>query len=193
MYLFRSVTYLMLLFYTAFLAYGELVSVDGVKFKSVKDDWLMCEIKISTGKNIMPEAPSEDFIENVKVRLYLGFKNNSFLDGIDYYYSEVTIIVLERGDKNFVRFYIPGKKLDMYRYNKPQYFYAEIVCDKMVFSPKSRSFSTSFKNIESLNNFVKKAKAGSFTNFGQLVPSYLTPLAISGADLDAPVYLRTRN
>ena len=142
----------------------------------------MSEVQISTGINALPGATSKRFVENVGVRLYLGFKNTNFKSGIEYFYSEVTALILERGDKNTVRFYIPGKIMEMNRYNKPQYYYAEIVVNQIPVEPRSRAFSSAFQNKDNLKNFVKKAKAGSFKNLGRLLPSYLSPLSVVGSD-----------
>lgn len=190
MYLIRSVFYLILPFSFALVTIAQVVSVDKVKFTSLKDDWLMSEVEITTGRNILPKAVSEKFVENVGVRLYLGFENTNINGGVDFYYSEATAIILERGDKNTVRFYIPGKVIDMYRYNKPQYYYAEITVNQMPLSPRSRAFSPRFQSEDSLKNFVKKAKVGSVKNIGRLIPSYLTPVNIAGSYSDAPAYLR---
>lgn len=193
MYLIRSVFYLFLPFSFAFVSIGQVVSVDKVKFTSLKDDWLMSEVQISTGLNTIHGATSKRFVENVGLRLYLGFKNANLEGVIDYYYSEVTALILERGDENTVRFYIPGKIMEMKRYNKPQYYYAEIVVNQTPLQPRSRAFSSVFQSQDSLKNFVKKAKAGSFKNLGRLMPSYLTPLSVVGTDPNAPAYLRINN
>ena len=63
---------------------GQVVSVNKVKFKSLNDDWLMSEIEIATGRNTLSDAISERFIENVGVRLYLGFKNDNIDGGVDF-------------------------------------------------------------------------------------------------------------
>ena len=66
---------------------GQVVGVNKVKFKSLQDDWLMSEVEIATGRNTLSGAVSERFIENVRVRLYLGFKNADVDGGLDYYSS----------------------------------------------------------------------------------------------------------
>lgn len=193
MYLIRSVFYLILPFSFALVSIGQVVSVDKVKFTTLQDDWLMSEVKISTGLNNLSGATSKRFVENVDVRLYLGFKTTNLDSGIDYYYSEVTVSILERGDKNIVRFYIPGKVMEMRRYSKPEYYYAEIVVNQAPLEPRSRAFSSRFQSQDSLKNFVKKAKAGSIKNLGRLMPSYLSPISVVGSDPGAPAYLRIKN
>lgn len=193
MYLFRAVLLLISLTSFALASFGDLIKVDKVKFKTVKDDWLMTEIDISVGRNNSTGSVGKKYVENSGIRLYLGFKNPKIEGGIDFYYSEVSIMLMEKGDKNTVRFYIPGKEIEMNRYNKPEYYYAEVTCGNQVLEPSSRAFSSRIKNRDSLYNFVDKAKASSVNNIGRLIPSYLTPYAIAGSDLDAPVYLRTQN
>ena len=190
MHLIRSVFYLIVPFLFALTSIGQVVSVDRVKFTSLQDDWLMSEVEISTGLNTLPGAKSKRFVENVVVRLYLGFNNTKLAAGIDYFYSEVTALILERGDKNTIRFYIPGKVMEMKRYRKPEYYYAEIVINQIPIEPRSRAFSSKFQSKDSLKNFVKKAKLGSFKNSGRLLPSYLSPLNIVGSNPEAPAYLR---
>ena len=130
MYLIRSVFYLILHFHLPLVSIGQVVSVDKVKFTSLKDDWLMSEVEISTGRNTLSQAFSDKFVENVGVRLYLGFINDNLNGGVDFYYSEVTALILERGDKNTVRFLSLEKLMEMNNYNKPEYYYAEIVVNQ---------------------------------------------------------------
>ena len=47
-------------------------------------------------------------------------------------------MLMEKGDKNTVRFYIPGKEIEMNRYNKPEYYYAEVICGNQVLEPSSK-------------------------------------------------------
>lgn len=193
MFLIRPVFYLLITFSFTYVCFGQVVVVDKVKFSSLQDDWLMSEVEITTGRNTITGAVSERFVENVGVRLYLGFENVNSNSGIDFYYSEVIALILERGDKNTVRFYIPGKFIEMYRYSKPQYYYAELLVNQMPLIPKPRAFSPRFQSEDSLKNFVKKAKVGSVKNMGRLIPSYLSPLRIVGSDPGAPAYLRINN
>ena len=48
--------------------------------------------------------------------------------------------------------------MEMNRYSKPQYYYAEVIVNQTVLKPNSRAFSSKFQNKLSLDNFVKKAK-----------------------------------
>ena len=85
---------------------------------------------------------------------------------------------MEKGDKNTVRFYIPGKEIEMNRYNKPEYYYAEVICGNQVLEPSSRAFSSRIKNRDSLYNFVDKAKASSVNNIGRLIQVISLPMQL---------------
>ena len=192
MFLNQKVVYILFLLSSALVAFGQVVSVDKVKFISLEDDWLQCEVQIRTNRNTMPEAVSDRFINNVGVRLYLGFDNFNN-ENIDFYYSDVTAMILERGDKNSVRFYIPGKIMKINRYSKPKYYYSEIVVNNKPLESSSRAFSNNLQNKDKLNNFIRKAKLEYKKNYGRLMPSYLTPISIVGSDKYAPTYLRNNN
>lgn len=194
MYAFRSaLVYLIFLLLFALLSSGQVVSVDKVKFTSLQNDWLMCDVEIQTGRNTLKGATSQKYVENVRICLYLGFENKSSIGGVDFFYSEVTALILERGDNNKVRFFIPGKIMEMNRYSKPQYYYAQVIVNQTVLKPNSRAYSSKFQNKLSLDNFVKKAKIGSSKNYGRLIPSYLTPRDVLGTESSSPVYLRINN
>lgn len=190
MYLIRSVSYLLIFLAFSQLNFGEVVTVSKVKFTSLQQDWLMSEVEIKTGINDLPGSTNKRFIENVGIRLYLGFKSSSQHQKIDYYYSEVTALVLKRGDKNAIRFFMPGNVMEMKRYGKPDYYYAEIVINGRPTEPERRAFSPKLRSEGSLMNFVEMAKLGSAINKGFLMPSYLAPMEIVGINEDAPAYLR---
>ena len=149
MYLSRAVFYFIVFISFTLISIAQVVSVHKIKFTSLQNDWLMSEVEIHTGRNTLPGAFSERYIENVNVGLYLGFKNDKIAGGIDYFYSEVIAMILERGDKNTVRFYIPGKEIEMNRYHKPDYFYAELTAKRIPINPQIRAFSSTLQNEES--------------------------------------------
>ena len=49
MYLFRAVLLLISLTSFALASFGDLIKVDKVKFKTVKDDWLMTKLIFQSG------------------------------------------------------------------------------------------------------------------------------------------------
>ena len=175
--LFKNITILfgIILFLKSSL-FSQVVSVEEVKFSYLKNNWLVGEVEISTATNNDPKATSDKFAENVIVRLYVAFENSKTVGNLDYFVSQADIMILEKGDKNVVRFFIPDKVIKMNRYRLPKYFYAELTVDKKVQKFDSRAFSSNFNNIESINSFMQKARQGMAVNQGRLMPSYNVPL-----------------
>tara|TARA_X000000368_G_scaffold239688_1_gene189254 strand:- start:186 stop:764 length:579 start_codon:yes stop_codon:yes gene_type:complete len=179
-----------------FLAYSsvsiaQLVSVQQVKFTFLKNNWFVGEIQILTDRNTDPQAISDKFVENVNIRLYLGFQNDNLAENIDYYVAQSDIMILEQGDKNTVRFFIPDKIIKMHRYRMPQFYYAEVVVNKKVQKLNSRAFSSNINSKQSLDVFMQKALQGMKRNPGRLIPSYHAPNSVQGSDPGAPIYLNS--
>ncbi len=179
-----------------FLAYSsvsiaQLVSVQQVKFTFLKNNWFVGEIQILTDRNTDPQAISDKFVENVNIRLYLGFQNDNLAENIDYYVAQSDIMILEQGDKNTVRFFIPDKIIKMHRYRMPQFYYAEVVVNKKVQKLNSRAFSSNINSKQNLDVFMQKARQGMKRNLGRLMPSYHAPNNIQGSDPGAPIYFNS--
>ena len=179
-----------------FLAYSsvsiaQLVSVQQVKFTLLKNNWFVAEVQILTDRNTEPQAISDKFVENVNIRLYLGFQNNNLADNIDYYVAQSNIMILEQGDRNIVRFFIPDKIIKMHRYRIPQYYYAEVEVNKKVQKLNSRAFSSNISSKQSLDSFIQKARQGMQRNLGRLMPSYRAPINVQGSDPGAPIYINS--
>ena len=192
MFLSRFITFTSVLLLSTVTVFGQIVSIKKVDFKTLKNGWLLVEVITETNRNTLPEAFSEEYIEDIEVRLYLGFRNSKIPGGIDYYYSEVAISILERGDESKVKFFIPGKIMKMNRYTKPNYYFAEVLVGNKPQAIRGRPFSRNFKSRASLDKFVRKTKSLSSKNFGQLMPSFITPLSITGSyDFSDPTYIRS--
>tara|TARA_B100001769_G_C22087052_1_gene586066 strand:- start:901 stop:1449 length:549 start_codon:yes stop_codon:yes gene_type:complete len=180
------------LFLSTISVFGQIVSIKKVDFKTLKNGWLLVEVITETNRNTLPEAFSDEYIEDIAVRLYLGFRNSKITGGIDYYYSEVAISILERGDENKIKFFIPGKIMEMNRYTKPNYYFAEVLVSNKPQAIRGRPFSQNFKSRASLDKFVQKTKSLSSKNLGQLMPSFITPLSIKGSyNFSDPTYIRS--
>lgn len=171
------------------VAQAQIVSVEKVKFATMKNSWLLGEIEIATDRNPLPDAASDLFVENVTVRLYVGFENKNLPGGMDYFYSTANILILEKGDRNIVRFFMPDKVLKVHRYRLPQFYYAEVIVGDSPQKMNAKSFSSNFKSRESLNNFMQKTRQGMAKNYGKLIPSYVAPISVRGSDPNAPIYL----
>ena len=67
----------------ALASFGDLIKVDKVKFKTVKDDWLMTEIDISVGRNNSTGSVGKNMSRILGFDYTLGFKNPKIEGGID--------------------------------------------------------------------------------------------------------------
>lgn len=182
-------TFTLCLFFGISLSQAQVVSVEKIKFSPMKNDWLVGEIEIITDRNPAPDAASDQFVEDVVVRLYLGFENKELPGGLDYFYSSASIMILEKGDRNIVRFFIPDKVMKVHRYRLPQFYYAEVMVGDAAQMMNAKAFSSNFRSRESLNNFMQKTRQGMTRNYGKLIPSYIAPISVRGSDPNAPIYL----
>jgi hypothetical protein len=173
---------------------AQVVQVEGVKNRVLRNGWLQSSISLATNANTDPKAVNPNFVEDITVTLYLGFKNEKVSGGIDFYTASVSILALEKGDKNTVSFYIPNKIMEMNRYSSPTYYFAEVLLGNRAQQYNQNAFSRNFNSKESLNSFKNKAKTGSLRNKGRLMPSYFAPISFqSSTEEVTPIYLRTES
>ena len=123
----------------------------------------------------MPDAVSDQFVENVFLRLYLGFENKELPGGIDYFYSSAKIMILEKRAIAILSVSLLYKVMKVHRYRLPQFYYAEVVVGDSAQKMNAKSFSSNFRSRESLNNFMQKTRRGMSRNYGKLIPSYIAP------------------
>lgn len=190
----RNILYISLSLFIASTLCAQVVQVDGVKNRVLRNGWLQSNISLSTNTNSDAKAINPNFVENVSVTLYLGFKNEKIKGGFDFYSASVIILALEKGDKNVVSFYIPNKIMEMNRYSAPTYYFVDVSLGRKSQNYNQNAFSRNFSSKESINTFINKAKAGSVQNMGRLVPSYLAPVSFQAANEEStPIYYRSES
>ena len=183
-----------LIFILLFPLNAQIVQVDDVKNRVLRNGWLQCNIALNTGTNTDPKAVNPDFVEDISVSLYLGFKNNNIKGGYDFYTSSLSILVLEKGDKNIVSFYIPNKIMKMHNYSTPTFYFVDVAVGNQAQKYNQSAFSRNFSSKESINTFINKAKAGSPRNIGRLIPSYLAPTSFQAFNEElTPVFYRSES
>jgi len=172
-------------------AQDELITVDRVDFKSLSDDWLEVRVELSANRNTLPDARDERYVENIGVRVYLGFERDASERTFDFYYSEVEIVIMEQGDDANVYFYLPGLivERDQLR-TDPQFFYAEVSVKGEALKPQRNAMSSNISNLEILEKFISNAEDKGSDNEHLLMPIYLTPGDRIGRVDDLPVFLR---
>lgn len=170
-----------------------VVSVNRVNFNSLRDQWIQMAVELTCGENPNPEARDRDFVENIKVKVYLAYlPDGAQAPNFDYYSSEVEIAIMKNRDQRNVYFYLPGPiaERDRIRRPEPEYFYVELTIDGQPQKPQPKAMSGNIPNAEILNSFLSKAGSESSVHQDLLMPVYL----VNGSDLGRverlPVFLR---
>lgn len=168
----------------------EIITVDRVEFNSLRDRWIQVEIELTANENTGAEAKDSRFIEDIKVKPYLVYANGNNADEFVYLVNEVKILIMERGDRNNVYFYIPGLLAERDNMRKdPDYFYVEIEVNGEVQAPQKNSMG-GIKDLAMLENMKSRAESGASANEGFLLPIYFAPNAYIGRVDRLPVFLR---
>jgi len=169
----------------------EDIRVDRVDFNSLRDDWIQMEIELSCEGNSAEEARDKDYVENIKVKAYLGYTRDASARSFDYYTSEIEILIMEKGDDNNVYFYLPGLIVERDQLKTdPDFYYVEVSVNGGAQKPQKVAMSSNIPNLDILNSFISKADAEGAGNEHVLMPIYL----VSGVDLgrvsQLPAFLR---
>lgn len=170
-------------------AQAEAIKVDRVNFKSLRENWVQMEVELSCQGNPAPDARNKRFVEDIKVKVYLGYKVG---DGFDFYFSEVEIIIMEQGDDNSVYFYLPGQivERDKLSSTDPDYYFVELTIGGVEQPSQRAARSSSIKTEAILASMKSKADSEGADNEHILMPVYYTPAQYLG-NIDAlPVFLR---
>lgn len=176
---------------TSSLFAKEAIEVERVDFNSLNEDWVQMQIELSCNENPAPDARNPDFIEKIKVKVYLGYVRDMATGSFDYYTSEVEIVLMEKGDDNNVYFYLPGPIVERDDLKTdPDFYYVEVSIDGKPLPPQKDAISGSIANLEVLETFIAKANTGSVKNDHLLMPIYLVNAVNLGRVSNLPVFLR---
>lgn len=169
---------------------AELVEVTEVSFDQVDRDWIAMTITLEAGRNSIPTARSEDFIEDVKVSAILSWQieNGTF----DFYTAEVDIIALERREEVDVHFLLPGiivrrDEID----SEPFAWLVELEVGGNALPITQDKVSESLRSPAAVESLKNNAQEQAGDNDGLLMPIYLAPPGLIRVDGDRlPAYLR---
>jgi hypothetical protein len=169
----------------------EDIRIDRVDFNSLRDDWIQMEIELSCEGNSAEEARDKDYVENIKVKVYLGYAIDASARSYDYYTSEIEILIMEKGGDNSVYFYLPGLIVERDQLKTdPDFYYVEVSINGDVQKSQKSAMSSNIPNLDILNSFISKAESEGAENEHVLMPIYL----VSGIDLgrvsQLPAFLR---
>jgi nucleoside-specific outer membrane channel protein Tsx len=182
----------LLLAFVASAMSQETISVDRVNFKSLKDNWVQMEVQLTCNGNPAPDARNRRFVENIKVKAYLGYAIDKSAGEFDFYTSEVEIIIMEQGDDNNVYFYLPGMIVDRDKLSStdPDYYFVEVYVNGELQPSESNARSSSISNETILSSMKAKAEAEGAENDFILMPIYYVPSDFLGRVDKLPTFLR---
>ena len=187
----RSLFILPLLVVASLVSAQESLTVDRVDFNTTRDDWTQMEIKLTCLGNPSPEARDNNYLEGVKLKVYLAYERDAAAAQYDYYMSEVEIVIMERGDSYNVYFYLPGLIVERDKLRaEPEFYYVEVTIGETTLTPLKNSMSSSIKNLQILESMKSKANAEGEANAGLLMPIYYAPAEVRGRTDDLPLLLR---
>lgn len=170
----------------------EIISVDRVNFKSLKDNWVQMEVQLKCNANTSPEARDRRYAENIKIKAYLGYAIDKSEGKFDFYTSEVEIIIMEQGDDNNVYFYLPGLIVDRDKLSSidPDYYFVEVYVNGELQPSEKNARSSSISSEAILTSMKAKADAEGVENDFMLMPIYYVPGDYRGRVDKLPTFLR---
>jgi len=176
----------------AFVAQAAPVEVQNVNFRGIGNDWVQVEVQLLVGENTAEGARDRNFIQNVGVEVLLAYQRGE--NEFDYYTSEVEILVMERGDRPNVYFFLAGPivKRDRLPRSEPFAFMVNLTHNGADIPMGSRAVSSRIRGNEAaINSLRQNARAEAGTNEGILMPSFFAPLGDIRAQVRGePIYIR---
>lgn len=180
----KFVLVLSLIFSPAFLgsallhAQSALVEVEDVKFSSNAGafKWTQCAIKLKAGKNTLPEAPSTDYVDDVKITLTLGYERSNSSDKFFFYESSVTLVTMESAKSKVVSFWLPYdivKRDDLPK--EPKYWMIKLEVKGEELPMTKDNASRNIKDRKVMDSFLSAASSKLGDTEGILVPTHRSP------------------
>lgn len=171
------------------LANAQDVTVDKVKFNSLRDYWVEIEIQLTCNGNSAPDARSSKFLENVKVKPYLAYPKGESTEEFVYFTSEVEVLIMEQRDKNNVYFYLPGAVMERDGLKYPKFYYIELEVNGQIVPPTNDAFKGI--DLTSIPNMKSMTESGAAVNEDVLLPVYYAPAEQRKGARELPLFRRT--
>jgi len=155
------------------------IEVRNVRFDSVGDNWMMVTVQLRPDENTMEDAISRDYIDDVRVRFYMGFEvdRRNREESFDFYRSSARIVSMQRRQTYTVHFFLPGviRNRDNLR-RDPFAWVVQLEVGGTELPLRESQYSRdSLRSREAYDSLVSNANAAGGTNDGKLVPIYLAP------------------
>jgi len=171
-----------------------IVDVRRVDFRKTQQYWIQMEVQLQCGSNFSSDAKDQDYIENVKAKVYLAYARDTTTAVYDYYCSEVEIVIMEANEDYNLYFYLPGLIAERDQLNQPDpaFYYVELSVAGVALAPQAGSAAISAKiaNSQVLQSFISKANQESVVNEFALMPIYHVPAQFRSRVEKLPLFLR---
>lgn len=162
----------------------DIVQVDNIKFKNLREDWVQMEVSLRANRNTMEGARNERFVDNIIVTGYFAYEVKSSPSGFEFYKAQVEVISIEQGKKQNVYFFMPGVVAERDRLPKtPEYYFVSLEVNGQIMKMTNNAYSSKL-NETSIVSMKNRADAEADKNQFILKPHYSAPLTFIGADMD---------
>jgi len=155
------------------------IEVTNVRFDRVAGDWIVASVDIRPGDNTLPTARDKDFLDDVRLSIYLSFK----LDGANgeeefaFYRSTVRMVSIESPNTYSLKFFLPGVVRDRDDLDvTPFAWIIEMEVGGQKVPLRDDQFEQrEIKSKQAYDSFLSKANSDGAENDGILLPIYLAP------------------
>jgi hypothetical protein len=169
------------------------VTVSDVKFNNSvgQYSWNNVVVKLSANENIDKEALNPKYVDNIGVRITLGYNVGTRKEN-NYYFlrSEVTIATMEIGQDKTFAFWIPEDIVDRGNLgNEPEFWVIELSLDGRTMQLQPENMCSRFNRSGATpETFLNNASSNVSKTEGILVPYYLSPYG--PVDRSPPAFIR---
>ncbi|MGJ3243153.1 MAG: hypothetical protein ACFE0O_09390 [Opitutales bacterium] len=165
------------------------IEVRDVRFEQTREDWIIMRIELRAGRNTLPDARNDRFIDDVLVRAIVSYEAPE--EGFDFYTAEARIISLETAENRAVYFCLPPEIVERDELRKDPFAWLvelEVLGNTL---PIGRdNVSSNIPNAQAVASFQERAAAAQAETVGIFRPHYLAPPGLVRAE-DTPSFYRT--
>lgn len=161
-------------------AVDGLVTVDEFEFTTFRlagadGEWMRVAIELRAGANPLPEARNPRFVDDVSVRVFLGFQGP---DGaLLFYRSAADLVSLEQGEERVVEFFLPPEVVGRERLNREPFAgLVEIaVGGRTLPLAREHIVGSALSDAARIDGFKGRIEEAAEATDGILLPVYETP------------------
>jgi len=160
------------------LAAQDVLRVASMNFSQVANNWVMATLTVEVRGNPSEEAPNRNFLDDVRVDLYLSYEDrapDAPEQGYLFFRSHARAVTLERGRRD-IHFFLPGSVVSRNRLRSEPFAWMvefQIKGDRV---PAQREhFSRNIQSLEGAESLRSRANSEGADNDGILIPIYLLP------------------